>query len=125
MWDLIPGGRDVVVTNSSVISYIHLMAHFKLNVQTARPCKAFLQGFRYCFLPRLRKDLTAVITACSLYFFRSLVYTFLELYVVAHLFGDRLLGIKNWVVPALVKRHKLVELKTSGKYNGRLSYCSS
>ena len=46
LWDLIPGGRDVPVTNSSVISYIHLMAHFKLNVQTARPCKAFMQGFR-------------------------------------------------------------------------------
>lgn len=46
VWDLIPGGRDVAVTNSSVISYIHLMAHFKLNVQTARPCMAFLRGFR-------------------------------------------------------------------------------
>lgn len=51
VWDLIPGGRDVVVTNTSVISYIHLMAHFKLNVQTARPCKAFLQGFRYFQAP--------------------------------------------------------------------------
>lgn len=37
----------MAVTNSSVINYIHLMAHFKLNVQTARPCKAFLQGFRH------------------------------------------------------------------------------
>lgn len=46
VWDLIPGGRDVAVTNASVISYIHLMAHFKLNVQTARPCKAFMKGFR-------------------------------------------------------------------------------
>ncbi len=45
-WELIPGGREVAVTNASVISYIHLMAHFKLNVQTARPCKAFMQGFR-------------------------------------------------------------------------------
>ncbi|CAM9442271.1 unnamed protein product [Ectocarpus sp. 8 AP-2014] len=46
VWDLIRGGRDVAVTNASVISYIHLMAHFKLNVQTARPCKAFMKGFR-------------------------------------------------------------------------------
>ncbi|CAM9290006.1 unnamed protein product [Ectocarpus sp. 4 AP-2014] len=46
VWDLIPGGRDVAVTNASVISYIHLMAHFKLNVQTARPCRAFMKGFR-------------------------------------------------------------------------------
>ena len=46
---MIPGGRDVAVTNTSVVSYIHRMAHFKLNVQTARPCKAFLQGFRYYF----------------------------------------------------------------------------
>ncbi|CAM9930780.1 unnamed protein product [Discosporangium mesarthrocarpum] len=46
VWDLIPGGHDVPVTNSTLITYIHLMANFKLNVQTSRQCRAFLRGFR-------------------------------------------------------------------------------
>ena len=34
--DLIPGGKDVVVSSASVIKYIHLMANFKLNLQLKR-----------------------------------------------------------------------------------------
>ncbi|KAF0685118.1 Aste57867_22943 [Aphanomyces stellatus] len=43
--DLIPGGRNVAVTNDNVIRYSHLLAHYKLNVQIAPACRAFLEGF--------------------------------------------------------------------------------
>jgi hypothetical protein len=31
--ELIPGGRDIQVTNDNVIKYIHLVAHHRLNTQ--------------------------------------------------------------------------------------------
>ena len=44
--DLIPGGKDVVVSSASVIKYIHLMANFKLNLQLKRQVMAFMQGLQ-------------------------------------------------------------------------------
>jgi ubiquitin-protein ligase E3 C len=44
--DLLPGGRDIEVTNANVLTYVHLLAHFKLNLETAAQCRAFLRGFR-------------------------------------------------------------------------------
>ena len=44
--DLIPNGQNIVVTNQNVIQYVHLMAHFKLNIQIAQQSSAFLLGFR-------------------------------------------------------------------------------
>jgi len=31
--ELLPGGRDIQVTNDNVIKYIHLIAHHRLNTQ--------------------------------------------------------------------------------------------
>jgi len=44
--DLIPNGQNISVTNQNVIQYVHLMAHFKLNIQIAEQSSAFLLGFR-------------------------------------------------------------------------------
>ncbi|CAM9839352.1 unnamed protein product [Chrysoparadoxa australica] len=44
--DLIPGGSNVDVDASNLISYIHALANFKLNVEIAAQCRAFLRGFR-------------------------------------------------------------------------------
>ncbi|DAZ95340.1 TPA: hypothetical protein N0F65_002525 [Lagenidium giganteum] len=44
--DLIPGGASIMVTNENRIRYIHLMANYKLNVQTSNESAAFLRGFR-------------------------------------------------------------------------------
>lgn len=43
--DLVPNGREVPVTNDNVVRYVHLMAHWKLNVQCRRECEALLGGF--------------------------------------------------------------------------------
>lgn len=40
--ELIPGGRDVVVTKENVIQYIHLVSHQRMNVAGARQTAAFL-----------------------------------------------------------------------------------
>lgn len=44
--DLIPGGRDVPVTASNVVRYIHLMANHRLNTQIHAQSMAFLRGFQ-------------------------------------------------------------------------------
>ena len=44
--ELLPAGKDVAVTNANVIKYIHLMAHYKLNVQLQSQVTAFMQGFQ-------------------------------------------------------------------------------
>lgn len=44
--ELIPGGRAVPVTNENKISYIHLMAHFRMHVQINEQTAAFIRGFR-------------------------------------------------------------------------------
>lgn len=42
--ELKPGGRDIPVTNSNRISYIHLVADYRLNKQIHRHCQAFRTG---------------------------------------------------------------------------------
>lgn len=42
--DLIPGGRDVGVTNSNRIKYIYHVADFRLNRQIEKQCRAFVAG---------------------------------------------------------------------------------
>lgn len=44
--DLIPNGDNVGVTNENRIRYMHVLANYKLNVQSARESAAFLKGFR-------------------------------------------------------------------------------
>ncbi|XP_070571587.1 ubiquitin-protein ligase E3B-like [Ptychodera flava] len=44
--ELMPGGRAIPVTNENKISYIHLMAHFKMNVQIREQTQAFIYGFK-------------------------------------------------------------------------------
>jgi ubiquitin-protein ligase E3 C len=44
--ELVPHGRNVAVTKQNVISYVHLVANMKLNVETSRQTKAFMRGFR-------------------------------------------------------------------------------
>jgi hypothetical protein len=43
---LVPGGGEVPVTAANVSRYIYLAAHYRLNVQIAEQCAAFLRGFR-------------------------------------------------------------------------------
>ncbi|GES88691.1 HECT-domain-containing protein [Rhizophagus clarus] len=42
--ELIPGGSDIPVTNENRIRYIYMMAHYRLNRQIDRQCKAFFRG---------------------------------------------------------------------------------
>ncbi|KAJ3156126.1 hypothetical protein HDU86_004094 [Geranomyces michiganensis] len=42
--DLIPNGRNIPVTKENRISYIYLMANYKLNTQIQRQCQAFFSG---------------------------------------------------------------------------------
>lgn len=42
--DLIPGGRDVPVTNENKIRYVYHVANYRLNIQIRRQCNAFLKG---------------------------------------------------------------------------------
>lgn len=44
--ELVPGGKAVPVTNENKISYIHLMAHFRMHVQIHDQTNAFIRGFR-------------------------------------------------------------------------------
>jgi len=43
--ELIPGGKDIAVTNDNRIRYIYLIAHYRLNQQIKVQCDAFLRGF--------------------------------------------------------------------------------
>lgn len=43
--DLIPDGRNIPVTNANLFSYIHLVAEYKLDRETAHQRKAFIRGF--------------------------------------------------------------------------------
>ncbi|XP_047141200.1 ubiquitin-protein ligase E3B isoform X1 [Hydra vulgaris] len=43
--DLKPGGRFVSVTNSNKMTYIHLMARYRLHTQIKQQSAAFVQGF--------------------------------------------------------------------------------
>jgi len=44
--ELIRGGSDILVTNDSFHRYMHLLANFKLNVETRNQSRAFLDGCR-------------------------------------------------------------------------------
>ena len=43
--ELIPGGRDIPVTNSNRIRYLYLMADYRLNTQIDKECDYFRRGF--------------------------------------------------------------------------------
>ena len=42
--ELMPGGKNILVTNKNKMTYIYLMAFYKLNLQINPACNAFLQG---------------------------------------------------------------------------------
>lgn len=42
---LIPSGSSIAVTKQNVAQYVHLVAHYRLNVQCQLQVKAFLKGF--------------------------------------------------------------------------------
>jgi ubiquitin-protein ligase E3 C len=44
--ELMPGGHSKAVTKQNVIQYVHLVAHQRLNVESASQTRAFLDGFR-------------------------------------------------------------------------------
>ncbi|KAG8189904.1 hypothetical protein JTE90_018685 [Oedothorax gibbosus] len=44
--ELLPGGKAVAVSSENKISYIHLMAHFRMHVQIHDQTNAFIKGFR-------------------------------------------------------------------------------
>jgi ubiquitin-protein ligase E3 C len=44
--ELVPNGKNIAVNKQNVISYVHLVANMKLNVETSRQTKAFMRGFR-------------------------------------------------------------------------------
>lgn len=49
--ELIPGGKTMPVTNENKISYIHLMAHFRMHTQIKDQTIAFIRGFRSIINP--------------------------------------------------------------------------
>ncbi|XP_055017331.1 ubiquitin-protein ligase E3B [Boleophthalmus pectinirostris] len=49
--ELIPGGKTMPVTNENKISYIHLMAHFRMHTQIKHQTIAFIRGFRSIINP--------------------------------------------------------------------------
>ncbi|KAJ8379360.1 hypothetical protein SKAU_G00001380 [Synaphobranchus kaupii] len=49
--ELIPGGKTMPVTNENKISYIHLMAHFRMHTQIKDQTAAFIRGFRCIINP--------------------------------------------------------------------------
>ncbi|CAB1321602.1 unnamed protein product, partial [Coregonus sp. 'balchen'] len=49
--ELIPGGKTMTVTNENKISYIHLMAHFRMHTQIKEQTAAFIRGFRSIINP--------------------------------------------------------------------------
>uniref|UniRef100_T1IRU6 Ubiquitin-protein ligase E3B n=1 Tax=Strigamia maritima TaxID=126957 RepID=T1IRU6_STRMM len=44
--ELVPGGKAIAVTNENKISYIHLMAHFRMHMQIRDQTANFIRGFR-------------------------------------------------------------------------------
>jgi ubiquitin-protein ligase E3 C len=47
--ELVPGGKDIAVTNENRIQYIGCVAHYRLNYQIKRQSHAFLTGLRGVF----------------------------------------------------------------------------
>jgi len=44
--ELIPGGSQVAVSKDNTIRYVHLVAHHRLNIESAKQTLSFLRGFR-------------------------------------------------------------------------------
>lgn len=44
--ELIPNGSNIPLTKDNLLRYIHLVSHYKLNVEGALQTRAFLRGFR-------------------------------------------------------------------------------
>ncbi|XP_007900039.2 ubiquitin-protein ligase E3B [Callorhinchus milii] len=49
--ELVPGGKTMGVINENKISYIHLMAHFRMHTQIKDQTAAFIRGFRSIINP--------------------------------------------------------------------------
>ncbi|XP_023415188.1 ubiquitin-protein ligase E3B isoform X2 [Loxodonta africana] len=49
--ELIPGGKTIPVTNENKISYVHLMAHFRMHTQIKNQTAALISGFRSIIKP--------------------------------------------------------------------------
>ncbi|XP_007953188.1 ubiquitin-protein ligase E3B [Orycteropus afer afer] len=49
--ELVPGGKTIPVTNENKISYIHLMAHFRMHTQIKNQTAALIGGFRSIIKP--------------------------------------------------------------------------
>ncbi|KAM4049389.1 ubiquitin-protein ligase E3B [Anomaloglossus baeobatrachus] len=49
--ELVPGGKSISVTNENKISYIHLMAHFRMHTQIKNQTAALISGFRSIIRP--------------------------------------------------------------------------
>ncbi|KAM4709251.1 ubiquitin-protein ligase E3B isoform 1-T2 [Discoglossus pictus] len=49
--ELVPGGKSIAVTNENKISYIHLMAHFRMHTQIKNQTAALISGFRSIIRP--------------------------------------------------------------------------
>ncbi|CAN6467252.1 unnamed protein product [Victoria cruziana] len=49
--ELLPGGKDLQVTNENVITFIHLVANHRLNIQIRQQSSNFLQGFQQLIQP--------------------------------------------------------------------------
>ncbi|XP_059843871.1 ubiquitin-protein ligase E3B isoform X2 [Hypanus sabinus] len=49
--ELVPGGKTIGVNNENKISYIHLMAHFRMHTQIKDQTVAFIRGFRSIINP--------------------------------------------------------------------------
>lgn len=44
--ELIPGGKALSVTSENKISYVHLMAHYRMRIQVRDQTNAFIRGFK-------------------------------------------------------------------------------
>lgn len=51
--ELLPGGKDIAVTNENKLKYIALMANYLLNIQIKDQSAAFLRGFSQIIAPDL------------------------------------------------------------------------
>ncbi|XP_043924445.1 ubiquitin-protein ligase E3B [Protopterus annectens] len=49
--ELVPGGKTIPVTNENKISYIHLMAHFRMHTQIKEQTSCMISGFRCIIRP--------------------------------------------------------------------------
>eukprot|EP00064_Thunnus_orientalis_P008275 superscaffoldBa00000975_g8298 len=65
--ELIPGGKTMPVTNENKISYIHLMAHFRMHTQIKEQTAAFIRGFRSIINPEWLHMFSTpeFVTSCS------------------------------------------------------------